>query len=441
MITTPHHSTGSYRRHSNRSFVSIRQILVVFFFLVTSVIGQDPIIHYTFDENSGPAIDSGSGIASDGFLGANAARTTNTPGGASPFALDLSSPGLESVVNAGTTSELDSLESFTLTTWLLLEGLNADQGGSGNVRLLANQGDAPDFDGISWNLNNPIFGERAIDNFRLGLFIGSDAGFSFAQSTEAWGAEIWTFLAITYDGLEEFDNVQFYVGDEGSETAPLGLPLSVLPGSPTNSADFGIGFTEAALDVDFAAVGFQDDVRVYDRALSLAELEQVRLDNLTSDPMLLCDFDGDGSCGLADVDALTGVGDLSVGVSNPGEVGFDLDANGVVDTEDLSLFLDTAAAQNGLSSPYLLGDTNLDGTVAFPDFLALAESFGTQGAVWSQGDFNGDSKVAFSDFLDLAGNFGKPAAMPVGVPEPDMTTFMVLCILASWRWLALHRVE
>jgi hypothetical protein len=87
--------------------------------------------------------------------------------------------------------------------------------------------------------------------------------------------------------------------------------------STAGLADFGIGFTDAAPGIDFAAVGFQDDVRVYDRVLTLEELEQVRLENLTVAPSISCDFDGDGNCDVADVNALTAVGDLIEGVAVP----------------------------------------------------------------------------------------------------------------------------
>jgi autotransporter-associated beta strand protein len=52
------------------------------------------------------------------------------------------------------------------------------------------------------------------------------------------------------------------------------------------------------------------------------------------------------------------------------------------------------------------GDVNLDGTVSFPDLLALAQHFGQTNANWDQGDMNYDRAVAFPDLLALAQNFG-----------------------------------
>jgi hypothetical protein len=52
------------------------------------------------------------------------------------------------------------------------------------------------------------------------------------------------------------------------------------------------------------------------------------------------------------------------------------------------------------------GDSNLDATVNFSDFLILQRNFGNPGN-WSQGDSNGDGVVNFSDFLVLQRNFNQ----------------------------------
>jgi len=91
----------------------------------------------------------------------------------------------------------------------------------------------------------------------------------------------------------------------------------------------------------------------------------------------------------------------------------------------------------------LPGDTNLDGTVGFADFLILSSNFGEIGG-WERGDF-GDGTVAFSDFQDLTNNFGLsvvdvPAGVPlnaaVAVPEPStqiLSLFALLTLLVVRR--------
>jgi len=345
-----------------------------YFLLITSLLfslplasGQELVVQYTFDEESGPAIDSGMGDRSNGTLGPETTRAANTPGMVSPFALDLRAAGTDSFVNAGDAAEVDTLESFTLTTWLLLEGLNADSDGSGNVRLIAKQGADP-FDGFSWNLNGPNFGVRGTDSFRTGLFIGGETAFDFAFASEDSFADEWAFLAVTYDGTLETENAGFYFGDTENEVFLLSDFFEDLNAGPVNStqgvADFGIGFTDAAPGVDFAADGFMDDVRVYDGVLSLEQLEEVRMENLIEMTVLACD-------------------------------------------------------------PETGGDTNADGAVNFTDFLILSENFGNAVTSHMEGDLDCDGTVAFPDFLILSDNFGRTAGV-ASVPEPTTSLFALI---------------
>lgn len=57
----------------------------------------------------------------------------------------------------------------------------------------------------------------------------------------------------------------------------------------------------------------------------------------------------------------------------------------------------------------LPGDINLDGRVAFDDFLILSNHYGKPGS-WADGDLDGSGLVDFADFLMLSGNFGLSSA-------------------------------
>ena len=72
---------------------------------------------------------------------------------------------------------------------------------------------------------------------------------------------------------------------------------------------------------------------------------------------------------------------------------FDLNGDNVIDNADRDLWLSSAAAQNGLGSPYKLGDANLDGFVEVSDFNAWNGAKFTANLRWDQGDFNGDGFV------------------------------------------------
>ena len=401
-------------------------VFLVLFVFVQSIQAQPPVVRYTFDEEGGPAIDTGSGPMSNGVLGPLTTRTDNTPNGFSPRALDLRGAGADSNLFVGPTPEVDALEEFTMTTWLYLEGLNSEQGGSGNVRLLAAQAGG-EFDGFSWNLNPPNEGERGIDNFKLGMFVGGENGFLFGQSTQDLSAENqWRFLAVTYNGSEGVDNMFFYLGDDVVEnpTVQLGDPLSVDAGrvkSTLATANFGIGLTDAAPGLDFAAVGFQDDVRVYDYVLSVEELEVVRLENITS--FVTCDFDNDDVCDVSDLDELLN----NLGGPNPT---FDLDSSDPnINLGDRDAWLSLAGDEN-IGRPYVTGDTDLDGDVDAGDLNNLGVAWlSMDNPGWGNGDFNGDDMVNAGDLNDLGRNWQQGVAAPLASSVPEPTTYMPLIMM------------
>ena len=136
------------------------------------------------------------------------------------------------------------------------------------------------------------------------------------------------------------------------------------------------------------------------------------------------DFDGDGQITIADIELLQK--DVR-GVSHVQH--FDLNRDEVVDAADIEVLL--IAAQS------LMGDTNLDGEVAFVDFLILANHFGNQ-AGWGGGDFSGDGTVAFEDFLILSQRFGdqfetssEPTQVAASIPEPSGLSLLLLSLFAT----------
>jgi hypothetical protein len=77
------------------------------------------------------------------------------------------------------------------------------------------------------------------------------------------------------------------------------------------------------------------------------------------------------------------------------------------------------------------GDSNLDGSVDFGDFLALSENFG-QAAGWAGGDFDGSGTTDFDDFLNLALNFGAGEINVAAVPEPAGQELAIVLVIG---WL------
>ena len=133
------------------------------------------------------------------------------------------------------------------------------------------------------------------------------------------------------------------------------------------------------------------------------------------------DLDGNEIIEYGDIDL------LAEQIRGGQELAFDLNADGVVDLND----------QSKLIEEYLgtkLGDTDLDGQVAFADFLALADNFGGPGG-WASGDFDASGDVQFADFLILAENFASES-QAVAVPEPNgraVLTVLVFMVLSCTR--------
>lgn len=95
-----------------------------------------------------------------------------------------------------------------------------------------------------------------------------------------------------------------------------------------------------------------------------------------------------------------------------------------------------AASENGLSSPYKLGDANLDGFVNGADFLAWNAAKFTSDLRWSAGNFNGDATIDGADFLEWNAN-KFTASDGVAVPEPSLLLIGFAAI--AW-WVRGRRV-
>jgi len=301
---------------------------------------QDLVLQWTFDESAGgmvDAVDTGASPPANGALGSSATRTSETPGNGPGFALDVSALGSQSTVDGGNPIKVDTLAQFTFSTWVKVTGeTDYNQGGSGNVRLLAKQSDTTLFDGFSWNLNAPQQGsERSNDAFTMGLFIGGeiDFAFSFASDDILDRGDEWLFLAVTYDGNSNVDNTAFFVGDENNAVSQLGDTLTidagpVYPSNTQNGGDanarFGIGFTDAAPTADTSLTGYQDDVRVYDGVLDVAALDLARLANLPEDTGFTADFDNDNDVDGDDF----GIWETSFGIDDMADADADGDSDG-----------------------------------------------------------------------------------------------------------------
>ena len=137
-----------------------------------------------------------------------------------------------------------------------------------------------------------------------------------------------------------------------------------------------------------------------------------------SDSDISGDFNGDGVYDHADVDPL--VADIAAGDNTPS---FDLTADGLVDTDDLTSWLAEAGETNlGPGLSYLLGDADLSGDVGAADLNQVGINWQQQAAAWSAGDFTADGTIDAPDLNALGINWqmsSRAAGVQAAVPEPS----------------------
>lgn len=149
-----------------------------------------------------------------------------------------------------------------------------------------------------------------------------------------------------------------------------------------------------------------------------------------------CDLNGDDNCDVDDLNDMLREGPLNHDVpTTPANVAFDMSGDGYLNMHDADLFLAAAAAYNGLASPYMPGDANLDGNVDGTDFGRWNSNKFDRSLYWDEGDFNADGFVDGSDF----GIWNAHKFTSSQVPEPAISGLGLLVILGAWRSMSSRR--
>ena len=100
---------------------------------------------------------------------------------------------------------------------------------------------------------------------------------------------------------------------------------------------------------------------------------------------------------------------------------------------DRDQWLADAATENGLGSPYKLGDADIDGVVDGQDFIAWNAAKFTSDLLWSKGDFNADGFVDGQDFI-----CGMATSSPARMVYPRCQSLQRACFSLLCRLLALY---
>ena len=161
------------------------------------------------------------------------------------------------------------------------------------------------------------------------------------------------------------------------------------------------GGTESILDLSLPTAG-----QYFIQVLGAEDTIQLyQLELFATATVMSCDLKTDGVCNVADMNEMFSQGDLVAGVpATPGSP-LDLNRDSIVNTADITVWLDSAARFNGYATTYLRGDTDGLGnfspeprTVDITDFANFLTGLTGSCVNWECGNFDGDNDVDISDF-------------------------------------------
>lgn len=224
--------------------------------LVTSMHVQaqtGPVGWWKLDEGTGTATADSSDSGNNGTLVNSPAWVTGRVG---PFALSFTgTTPYVSVTNSGNLNNLYQ-SGMTVTAWI--KPVNA--GGGGRGRII-------DFDNNAGGWFFCMYTSSTIQ-FLSDEF---DTTAAYRVSSSAITLNSWQHVAATWDGSAFGGNIHLYVNGAAADSS------TIVNGVGAQSGESGIPFTIGNRTVD-SARGFNgsiDDVRVYNRILSAAEIQEL----------------------------------------------------------------------------------------------------------------------------------------------------------------------
>lgn len=258
-------------------FINIVAIVAILFFL-PGPLQAELRLHYAMDGygfgDRGPAPTA----AATEFGTVNVAK--DTPAGFSCGALDTTASGSNYLTTGADVNKIDALPAMTVTFWLNLRAnpQNYDCIMSDNPGLAS----APPAGTGGWDVHiEGSGGSPTADNFKMSFMVCQSSG-SVINCNGSGSAAInadhkWVFVAVTYDA----SRIQrYYVGSETVPAAQSGSTFIFSFPLLDNSTEFRVASDTAAPSVDRTPPAYIDDVRIYNTALTLAQINAIRVENL-----------------------------------------------------------------------------------------------------------------------------------------------------------------
>ncbi len=252
------------------------------------------VVHYTFDEASGPAINQGTaGAAANGTFNGAATRSNNTPSGLG-YSLDTNGGSASDYLTAGDVEAIDAIGGkFTLVAWI---NLQADPSDGDGIITKGTHGN-----GFSWQIEKPSTGTISAQNFRLDIHVDY-GGSLFSADITSGDIDKWLFVAVSYNyqwvpSPDPTVHVYHYLGDMTTPVALIGSATHTTMDAPNgNDGDLRVGSSTRAADAR-SPDALIDDVRIYNEILTLEQLEAIRL-SMVPEPTAI-GLAGIGCTGLA----------------------------------------------------------------------------------------------------------------------------------------------
>ena len=237
-----------------------------------------PLIDVDFNEGSGTvAANSGSAGGTLTLSTPTPTWSTNVPPGVGGFAsVDFGTThGNFSVESPANYAELTGLTKFTVTGWANCRNSTEGSGGNRLVTWINHGGQGVD---VVYKSDGSV--QMGINQWPDGSPPRSTGG--KITTDAAAGAGNWRFFAVTYDSTLTSGQVKFYFGS-GTNAATLDVARDYARGAVGTSISrlcighFNIATRAGAQDRMFR--GLIDDVKVFDDALALEQIQQVQIGN------------------------------------------------------------------------------------------------------------------------------------------------------------------
>ena len=184
--------------------------------------------------------------------------------------------GTSQYVNVGTPSALNNLPALSISAWIKPDSLS----NPGNFIVGKTHGETPMFTGWLFRTENPSGNRNSLyfsADFNRNL---NDQGFDPGQDLIAVAEENvikvgeWNHVVVTWDGSKIAANAKFYV--KGSLVGKSPTHDKDINGDGTRSDDSYRPLIIGAYDQPYAPFdGLMDDVRIYNRVLSAAEIQAI----------------------------------------------------------------------------------------------------------------------------------------------------------------------